>query len=106
VILFIPLSFLCFWLARQNRTELASYIQISTLTGILGINSTLIANLDILVAPALILLIVMAGMLLGPRDSYVAAGLAMAVWVASQLLLNSGITQPVTLPEPWGGWSN
>jgi signal transduction histidine kinase len=106
VILFLPLSFLCIWLAQRDRTEIASYIQINTLTVILGINSTLIANLDMLVAPALILLIVMAGMLLGPKESYIAAGVAMAVWVASQLLLVNGIAQPVTLPEPWGGWSN
>ncbi len=105
VILFIPLSLLCIWLARQDRAQLASYIQMILLIVLLGINCTLIANLDMLIAPALILLVVMAGMLLGPKESYITAGVAMAVWAASQLLLSSGITQPVTLPEPLGGWS-
>ena len=105
VALFVPLSVLCLWLARRDRTELASYLQIVLLTTMLGINSTLIAGLDILVAPALILLIVMAGMLLGPTQSYFAAALAMVVWITSQLLLRNGIAQPIALPEPIGGLS-
>jgi signal transduction histidine kinase len=105
VFLFIPLSLLCIRLARQDRAQLAGYLQTTVLTVVLGINCTMIRDLDMLIGPALVVLVVMVGMLLGPKESYITAGMAMVVWAISQLLLENGIARPVALPEPLGVWS-
>jgi hypothetical protein len=50
----------------------------------------MIRDLDMLIGPALVVLVVMVGMLLGPKESYITAGMAMVVWAISNCCSETG----------------
>ena len=102
VICFIPLSLVSNWLARQGKASQAGYLLLPSIAIILGINMSLVESLEIVVGPAMVVLIVMAGMLLGPRQSYILAGISATLWIVSQGLVASGAIVRAPLPEPLG----
>ena len=102
VMCFIPLSLAARWLALRGKVTEAGYLLVPSIAIILGINMSLIEGLEIVAGPAMIVLIVMAGMLLGPRQSYVLAAVSALLWIGSQGLVKGGLIARAPLPEPLG----
>ncbi len=100
--MFIPLRQVSVHLTRHGRAGLASYILLPSVAVTLGVNTLLIAGLDMVVGPALVVFVVMVGMLLGPKESYGVAGISIVMWLVTQYLLRNELVSPTPLPEPLG----
>lgn len=94
-----PLSLFSRRLAQRNKADLASYILLPSILLIVAVNATLIEGLFPIMVPGFILLIVVAGMLMGPRLSYTVSIIAALTWFIAIHLLNSGTLIPSPLPE-------
>jgi signal transduction histidine kinase len=66
---------------------------------IVAVNATLIEGLFPIMVPGFILLIVVAGMLMGPKLSYTITIIAAFTWFIATYLLSSGTLIPSPLPE-------
>lgn len=101
----IPISLSARELARRGNPALGGYLLLPLIMVILAINSLLIEGLSMVVGPVYIAIVVIAGMMLGPRESYVSAAIASILWVGTQLALTQGWVSPAPLPEPVGSIS-
>jgi two-component system phosphate regulon sensor histidine kinase PhoR len=100
VLLVFPVMLLARWLARRENTLLGGYLTLTYLLLLTAINGMLIKGLYPAVAPAFAPIIVIAGMVLGPRGSYLTAGTASVLWAAGWLITTTGLVPTVTVPSP------
>lgn len=77
----IPMSLLSHRLAQKDKIDLGGYLLLFYFLLAIGINGLLIESLFIAIAPAYAVVLVMAGMLLGTRASYIIAVLASGLWL-------------------------
>jgi signal transduction histidine kinase len=84
---------------RVGRTELAGYVFITYFMIVIGVNTTTIGGLSPILAPGLLLLIAVAGLILPPFHSFVMAAIASAVFIAGLAVLYSG-AQIATIALP------
>ncbi len=101
----IPISLGAYELARRGNPTLGGYLLLPLIMVILAINSLLIEGLSVVVGPVYIAVVVIAGMMLGPRESYVSALVASFLWVSTQIAFAQGWVSPAPLPEPTGSIS-
>jgi len=94
-----PLSLFSRRLAQRNKADLASYILLPSILLIVAVNATLIEGLFPIMVPGFILLIVVAGMLMGPSLSYTLSIISALTWFIAIYLLSSGTLIPSPLPE-------
>jgi signal transduction histidine kinase len=99
-LLLIPLSLVGRHLARQGKANRASYILLPSFMIIVAAITWLGEGLFGAIAPPFILVIMMAGMLLGPRGGYVMAGVASVLWIVTSVVIERGLVPLTPLPEP------
>lgn len=97
----IPLSLFARRLAESERNEAASYILMFCFLLIISANGSLIEGIFAIVAPGFVLVIAMAGMLLGPRWGYTVGGASIVLWLLARTALQLGWLVPAMLAEPW-----
>lgn len=97
-----PISLIARRLAQKGRVELASYLLVVSLLFINGVNSLLIEGLSSIVVPGYILLILVHGMVMGPRQSYIVTALAAVLFLVIQSITNLGLIKPAPTTEVLG----
>ncbi|MEM7112458.1 MAG: HAMP domain-containing sensor histidine kinase [Chloroflexota bacterium] len=97
----IPLSLFARHLAESDRLDAASYILLFCLLFIVTANGSLIEGIFAIVAPGFVLVIAMAGMLLGPRWGYTVGAASIVLWLLARTALQLGWLVPAMLNEPW-----
>ncbi len=102
VVAMVPIAQFSSYIARRNNPTLASHILIPGLMVVLAINSLLIHGLVVVVGPVYIALIVIAGMLLDPGQSYISAAIASSLWVLAYTSEQRGWVAQATLSDPIG----
>ena len=105
VLLMIPVGLLTPRLARRGHSRRASYLMLGAFMVMLAVNATMIEGLILLIAPCFIVIIVIAGMLVGPKGSYIVAVGASALWTVTLVVIERGWAPQASLPEPLGGVS-
>lgn len=78
-------------LARSGRTNLAAYLFLGYYMLVISINTSTIANIHPIMAPGLLLLVAIAGLILPPAHSFVVAGLTSVAYVIARAALESGL---------------
>jgi signal transduction histidine kinase len=78
-------------LARAGSGDLAAYVFIAYYMLVISVNTSTIGNLGPIMAPGLLLLVAIGGLILPPAHSLVAAGLAAVAYVVANAALESGI---------------
>ena len=95
-----PIGLLTRGLAKRGKTDLAGYLLLSSLLIIVALNGLLIEGLAPIQIPGFILLIVLAGMIMGPRMSYIIAGAATLLFLAAQLVTERELFTGAMMPAP------
>ena len=87
----IPTSLIARKFAYKENTVAAGYLLLIPVMLIAGINGTIVSNLFPIVVITYVLCIIVAGMILGPRQGYVIAGAATIFYLTEQFVLFSGV---------------
>ena len=98
-LLLIPLSLVARRFAQSGKAGLASYVLLPAFLLIVAVITWLAEGLFSVIAPPFILVIIMAGMLLGPRGGYIIALVASVVWLVTYILIENGYLALATFPE-------
>jgi two-component system phosphate regulon sensor histidine kinase PhoR len=86
-------------LARRGKhPAVAGYTILITFLIATAINGVLIGGLYPAVAPAFTIIIVIAGMIMGPVGGFTIGGLAVGIWFAAYSILRAGLVEPVPVP--------
>lgn len=81
--------FLALRLAQHHRAELGSYLLLSGALFVLGMNAVLIEGYISVLAIVYATIIVIAGMLLGPKGGYVISVVVALLWILAQVATES-----------------
>lgn len=90
------LSFGAYQLTQQGQITLATNLLFAPMLFILGAVGLLLDGFFPILAPTLMIVVVMVGMLLEPRWGYFTAMLAGVVWLGTLLLVNWGFVVPIS----------
>ncbi len=94
----IPASWLAHFLARRDRVETSGYLLLIYFLLVVTGNGLLIEGLFGGVAPTFTVLVIIAGMVLGPSGSYVIALIGIGLWTSSLALQGSGLVPQAPAP--------
>lgn len=103
VLLLIPISLLSNLIARNYGARPGTLLLLPAFIIVITANTWLVEGLFTAVAPLLILIVIMAGMLSGPKGAYFLAFIAGALWMLTRTLLDREIISPGPLPDPARG---
>jgi signal transduction histidine kinase len=103
VLLLIPASMLADWASKRISSRVGTALLLPAFVIVVTANTWLVEGLITAVAPLLILVVIMAGMLAGPKGAYVLAVIAGALWMLSRALLDQEMITPGPLPDPAKG---
>ena len=78
-------------LARVGSGDLAGYVFLAYYMLVISVNTSTIGNLGPILAPGLLLLVAISGLILPPAHSLVAAGLAAIAYIVASAALDTGI---------------
>jgi signal transduction histidine kinase len=84
---------------QEGRTELAGYCFLTYYMLVIGVNTATIGGLSPIMAPGLLLLVAISGLILPPLHSFIIAAIASGVFIAGLAVLYSG-TQVAGLTLP------
>jgi len=103
VLLLIPASLLANLTARRYGSRLGTALLLPAFILVITANTWLVEGLFAATAPLLILIVIMAGMLSGPKGAYFLALIAGALWMLTRALLSRELISPGPLPDPARG---
>ncbi len=101
----IPVTFLARWIVRKDKLALGSLVFLCYTITAISINSLILEGLLPVLAPTLILLTIIGGMMLTTLESFVLGGVTAVAYITIRIII---ITQehqfPLQLPYSAGFW--
>jgi signal transduction histidine kinase len=98
-LLLVPLGVLARQLSRRRDTQAGALILLAGFALVVTANTWLVEGVFAAVAPLMVLLVIMAGMLLGAKGGYLLAVMAGALWMLTRAMLDGGMISPAPLPD-------
>ncbi len=92
-----PISLLARHLAKKGRVVESGYTLILPILIIIAINGSIIAGLSPIIGVSYSLAIIVAGMVIGPRQGYFVAALCVLLFILSRLVVVSGVIPVLTI---------
>ncbi len=94
-----PISLFARWLAKRDRVLVSGYVLLVPIMLIIGINGMIISGLSSIIVVGYILSVIIAGMVIGPRQGYVVAFLGTVFLVISEIIIADEVLPTITLPS-------
>lgn len=96
----IPVVLIAYKLTDSGRTKLGVGIYVVYLMLLLAVNTTILKGISPVIIPGSVLLIVLTGMMVGPRHGFWVAAIASIVYLATKVL-PEGLFPVYVDPGPW-----
>jgi signal transduction histidine kinase len=94
-----PISLCARFLAKRGRVIASGYTLILPILIIIAINGSIIVGLSPIIGVSYSLAIIVAGMVIGPRQGYFIAGLCVLLFVLARLVVISGVIPVLTITD-------
>ncbi len=97
-VVFPVFGFIAKKITQRGNLNAASYLLIGYILVLITVNSTILEGVDVILVPAFILVILLAGLMLGSLHSYIIVLLASGLYLATRAAHSLGLPQ-VPLPK-------
>jgi signal transduction histidine kinase len=94
-----PISLVARHLAKKDRVVASGYTLILPILIIIAVNGSIIVGLSPIIGVSYALAIIVAGMIIGPRQGYIITGLCVVFFIVSRFVVVSGLIPVLKISE-------